>query len=529
MRAFNFLLALLMAPATAFAVTIDTVPVGDAGNFPIAAGYGGVPYEYRIGRTEVTNAQYVEFLNAVAKSDPRGLYNTAMATASRAGITRSGSSPNYTYSVKENYGNKPANLVSFWDAARFVNWLHNGQPTGSQGPGTTEDGAYALGGVTNPVNESVVRNPAAKWFIPSDDEWYKAAYYQPADQDGDMDDYWLYPYASNIEPTPSIANAVGDITNPGPNVATVFPASNWGGSLSGNVTTVASAGPLSQSFYGTFDQAGNVTEWTETITSRSTTSTDRAIRGGTFLSFVGSPSSQAAQLGASATLEDDLIGFRIAQIAIPAPLAGDFNNDGVVGAADYVVWRDGLGVSFAPADYWVWRSQFGKTVASTAISAIPEPAAWLLLTMGGLSIIAAWNSRRQRCRRSAIRSICLTQALAAIAGMVQAQPSIAANFSSQVVAMRGTAAPDGNGVFAYFGIPALNDNGQIAFSAGLAATNGGIGDNTGIFRGDSVALSQLARKGQATPGGNGHFLNFVEFVDRGPRSMMRGRGHDPRR
>jgi hypothetical protein len=91
-----------------------------------------------------------------------------------------------------------------------------------------------------------------------------------------------------------------------------------------------------------------------------------------------------------------------------------------------------------------------------------------------------------------------------------AQSTIAATYNSQVVAMRGTAAPDGNGVLTYFGVPVINDAGQIAFTAGLSVTNGGSSDNRGVFLGDGVGLSQIARKGQTTPDGNGQFANFVD-------------------
>ena len=81
------------------------------------------------------------------------------------------------------------NYVSFWDAARFANWLHNGQPTGPQGPGTTEDGAYHDVG-----NQTLFgRNAGAKFFIPTEDEWYKAAYHK---NDGVTGNYWDYPTAS---------------------------------------------------------------------------------------------------------------------------------------------------------------------------------------------------------------------------------------------------------------------------------------------------------------------------------------------
>ena len=82
---------LLSVPLPVLAITIDTVPVGNRGNANDSTGYGGVSYDYRIGTTEVTNAQYVEFLNAVAATDPYGLYNTSMGSTTYGGITRSGS------------------------------------------------------------------------------------------------------------------------------------------------------------------------------------------------------------------------------------------------------------------------------------------------------------------------------------------------------------------------------------------------------------------------------------------------------
>jgi formylglycine-generating enzyme required for sulfatase activity len=90
---------------------------------------------------------------------------------------------------------KPITYVSWGDAARFSNWLHNGQP-GLGGPAvpqnsdSTEDGAYRLNGaVTDAALNAVTRSDGAKWFLPTEDEWYKAAYHQPAAEGGDADDY----------------------------------------------------------------------------------------------------------------------------------------------------------------------------------------------------------------------------------------------------------------------------------------------------------------------------------------------------
>lgn len=265
-RAFLFVGIILFSIASARAVVIPTVSVGNAGNAPDSTGFGSVSYDYRIGTTEVTNAQYVAFLNAKAKSDPLALYSEYMGgnvNITRGGITRSGTDGSYIYATKADMGNKPVNHVSWYDAIRFANWLNNGQ-----GDGDTETGAYTLGPLGAggiPTDGALIeRNIGATWFLPSENEWYKAAYYQPAAQGGDSDSYWLYPTRSNGAPTIATANSVGDISNPGTNVANYSYGADWN-SVNGNVTTVGSAGPLSNSYYGTYDQGGNVGEWNEAL------------------------------------------------------------------------------------------------------------------------------------------------------------------------------------------------------------------------------------------------------------------------
>src|SRR5262249_17847780 len=152
---------------------------------------------YNIGKYEVTVGQYTAFLNAVAKADPYGLYKTpspdSAVPSQVVTIQRTGSSPNFSYSVVADWANRPVTEVSWGDAARFANWLANGQPTGAESPGTTETGAYTLNGaITSPALMAVSRNAGAKWILPTENEWYKAAYYQPAAKGGDSDGYWAY-------------------------------------------------------------------------------------------------------------------------------------------------------------------------------------------------------------------------------------------------------------------------------------------------------------------------------------------------
>lgn len=234
--------------SSAVCITIDTVPVGNMGNLPDTVvmmsdqttGYGSVDHYYRIGTTEVTNVQYAEFLSAKAVSDPLGLYHSQMAPR---GIRRTGSAGSYAYSVDAGKENLPVGTVSWFDAVRFVNWLHNGQ-----GNGDTEDGAYTLdGGTATPGNwASVSRNQGAKWFLPSENEWYKAAYHA---NDGATGNYFNYATRSDLRPT-AIAPPGG------------ANSANYN-SVVNNVTPVGAYSETT-SAYGAYDMTGNVMEWNET-------------------------------------------------------------------------------------------------------------------------------------------------------------------------------------------------------------------------------------------------------------------------
>jgi ELWxxDGT repeat protein len=121
-----------------YPVAFDFAPVVDAGNAADVTGFGAVADNVDTGKREVTNEQYVSFLNAVADTDTYGLFGAM------PGIQRTGSSGSYVYSTVAGQEDQPVSFVSFYDALRFINWLHNDQPDGPQDATTTEDGAYTI-------------------------------------------------------------------------------------------------------------------------------------------------------------------------------------------------------------------------------------------------------------------------------------------------------------------------------------------------------------------------------------------------
>ncbi|MCX6431979.1 MAG: SUMF1/EgtB/PvdO family nonheme iron enzyme [Actinobacteria bacterium] len=291
------LTAMLLAPSTAAAnVTLDTVLVGDPGNAADpATGYGAVAKPFRISTYEVTIAQYVDFLNAVAAVPANdviaGLYKEEMADLEGQEdpgslIIRSGAGTKadpYVYKASRsaawpNAAQRPIAWVTWFDAARFANWMHNGSRRGG-----TETGAYTL--VDFQESGVAERNAKARFWIPSEDEWYKAAYYDPTKAGANK--YWNFPTRSDKPPRSAL---VSD--------AALAPAANfqsvYTGSDAGVLTPVGSyAG--STSHYGTFDQS-----WGPGITPLSKT-----VRR------------DYGPMGGAPFYADDDAGFRLAGLAQP--------------------------------------------------------------------------------------------------------------------------------------------------------------------------------------------------------------------
>ena len=330
--------------SSAMAVNIEMAPVGNPGNAADTevmhdgtTGYGAVGYAYNIGKYEVTTGQYSGFLNAIAGADTYGLYNPDMwSNVYGCKIQRSGSWGSYTYSVADDWANRPVNYVSWADAARFTNWLHNGQPNGAQNDSTTENGAYDLSttqryygpnGETpteksadwyalNEILMGVSREPGWKWAIPTEDEWYKAAYHK---NDGVTGNYYKYPTSNDAAPS-------NDLIDPDPgNNATyynIYPLGEDPLTIGAPYyRTEVGAHENSDSPYGTFDQGGNVWEWTEAIIT-GYHRTYRLFRGASFgSSDVMRQRSRSRSVTGNPASEYYGYGFRVTEVPEPGTLS----------------------------------------------------------------------------------------------------------------------------------------------------------------------------------------------------------------
>jgi formylglycine-generating enzyme len=348
---------------------IAFVTIGNPGNAPDTTGNpnpaGSVSYGYRMGKFEISE-QMIDKANSLG-----GL-----------GIVK-----HFTHGA-----DKPANGVSWNEAARFVNWLNTstGSPPAYKFAVQAGQGGYDANsnielwdsGDTGFNAANPYRNSLARYFLPSIDEWYKSAYFDPVNNA-----YFDFPTGSNSTPSSTAS---------GTNLGTAVFNGQMG------PADVMLAGGLSP--YGTMGQGGNAYELEETEydTVNNSSSSLRGVRGG----YWGSDSltlSSSNRFSIFPTSTYDSIGFRVASLL--AGLFADYNGNGAVDAADYVLWRNGgplqneistIG-SVTADDYVAWRVRFGNStgMGSLQIGAlVPEPSVGLL-HLTAATLLASTKRRRR--------------------------------------------------------------------------------------------------------------------------------------
>ncbi len=268
-----------------------------------ATGAGSVAMPYQIGAYDVTAEEYCAFLNAVAKkSDPHLLYNTNMSSdLDVACIVRSGDAASgYTYTTIKDREKFPITYVSWYAALRFCNWLENGQPTEGLPDTATEKGSYDLASASTFTNNMANLSPEALWSLPTDDQWHKAAYYQPAGDNKIPGSYCAFGTGSMNPPENQWAEA------------TAVNGANY--CFHGSFTTlkqprITPVGSFSNSRspWGAYDMAGEVSQWTSTFDA---TGNNIIIKGGAWNSESSDDLSSKAHL-ISTGAASPLIGFRV--------------------------------------------------------------------------------------------------------------------------------------------------------------------------------------------------------------------------
>ena len=298
---------------------IDWVTIGDVRNEPYPgdaqgrmAGRGGVGYTYRIGRTEVTTGQWMEFVNTFStQSDDFTYFADPLFWGARIDPGYDGPGRRYILRDIDSAEQLPVGGISWREAAMFANWLHNDR---SSDLSAIEDGAYDTSTFTtngdNTFNDQWTHHPDARFWIPTLDEWLKAVHYDP-DRNGQGDGgWWDYPITSDEPPIYGI---------PGEGQANSgFELPRWG---EWDIPLGAYADVRSP--WGLLDAAGAAMEWLEEV-SNPDIPKERQLDGSPagWPEYMAEHSDRISRFGGSLAPNGapSTAGLRIAAIPSPAPL-----------------------------------------------------------------------------------------------------------------------------------------------------------------------------------------------------------------
>ncbi len=274
--------------ANQFTIGFTTISAATNPTSGIPAGtnftFTGVGYDYRMGVYEVTNDQWTKFkaeLGIAVAGTPASAYDQE---------------PTFTGI------NVPTNRVSWYEAAQFVNWLNTstGHQAAYKFTGTQGASNYALGiwGAADAAGgTNLYRHKDAFYFLPTENEWVKAAYWNGA--------------ALQTYSNAAVDDLLGGVPDP----------AKWNYSPStGSEPWTVGSGVMELN--GTYDMMGNVSEWMESPRSGGNylTTAERGLRGGSF-SLIENSLRASTRTFNDPPGEDNDIGFRVASkvAVIPEP------------------------------------------------------------------------------------------------------------------------------------------------------------------------------------------------------------------
>lgn len=272
--------------------------------------YGGVNYSYRISKTEMRASDWLEFANAfVGLGDPFDIGHQVDSWTLQTAYGPGGIPAYFTL----RNGQAPDRIqlmnVSWFNAARYCNWLHNNKEVSIK---ALQYGAYDLRAFTDGISEVLAgpqpRLPGAEFFLPTRDEWVKAVHFDPNRYGLEQGGYWTYPYSSDAPPV------VGPI-----GVGQTNTGLDWTLPGVGELDFRVGAYPDAVTPWGLLDASGGVSEWLQDVSSLRYARWD----GSSWIGRApdGAPQSDRIDVGGALDVSgSSFLGFRIAS-AVPGPCA----------------------------------------------------------------------------------------------------------------------------------------------------------------------------------------------------------------
>ncbi|MCH8271521.1 MAG: SUMF1/EgtB/PvdO family nonheme iron enzyme, partial [Planctomycetes bacterium] len=283
----------------------------DGGQFGLTAGIGRVDYVYRIAKLEITTDQWLEYANVFSPREGGRFFTSPAHWGANPDPSYTG--PGRRWTLIPGQGQTPVAGISWQEAARYANWLHNDKSTD---PSAIENGAYdtSTWGFDPLTGRRTDGNKLsdANFWIPSYDEWLKAVHYDPNKNGPGQEGYWLFPHSSDDLIVPGLPG-VGETS-----AGWIDPLSPW---VEWQIPL--GAYPESISPWGLLDASGGVREMIDTWVHPNGSRQEKFLDGAAAGDLGWDLKDRADVWGGSRPLHTSHphVGFRIAS-SVPSPGTG---------------------------------------------------------------------------------------------------------------------------------------------------------------------------------------------------------------